>query len=234
MYFKKEISIVVPVHNEERILKKQVESLCRDVSENVSQDFEIILVENGSRDRTIDVAREIARKNNSVKVLTLKPANYGMAVREGMLQSTGKYIFQFDIDYWDINFSRMCFALLSFDYDMIIGTKNSSLSIDRRDLLRRFISQVFRLFLHILFKLRVSDTHGIKFWRNSDRLRKIIAECRPANHMFDTELVIKVQYAGFNLMELPVEIRELRKSSIPIIARIPTAIKELIELWFNV
>ena len=234
MDFKKEISIIVPIHNEEIVLKKQVESLCKDMSNNVSKDFEMILVENGSRDRTFEVADEIAKDNPVVKVLSLKPANYGMAVREGMLKSTGKYVFQFDIDYWDVNFSKMCLALLSFEYDMIIGTKNSFLSVDMRNFLRRFISQVFRIFLHILFRLRVSDTHGIKFWRNSDRLRGIIMECRPANHMFDTELVIRAQYADFKLLELPVEIKELRKSSISIIARIPTAIKELIELWFNI
>lgn len=231
---KTNLSVIIPICNEEEILEYQVNGLYTNLKKEFDGSFEILLIENGSTDNTLRIAQGLQGKYPEIKTLSIPPANYGMAVREGMINASGEYIAHFDIDYWDIRFLKMCLALIPFDYDVIIGSKNLFLSLDGRHFFRRFVSQVFRIFLHLLFHLKVSDTHGIKFWRNTENLRHIIANCRRSIHMFDTEIIIRAQYENLKLLELPVELQEIRKSSLSIIKRIPIAIYEMILIWLSI
>jgi hypothetical protein len=153
-------------------------------------------------------------------------------MRSGMMAARGDVIVNFDIDYWDVHFARMCSVLMrDFDVDLVIGSKNARLSVDNRALSRRLISQAFRGLLHVVFGLRVSDTHGIKAWRRSPLLLEQIAACHFTRDIFDTELVIRCERAGFRLLELPVTVSEQRPPRSSIVARVPGAVRSMLELY---
>jgi len=230
-----EISIVIPIHNEENYLVDSINRLHTELEKVNVNDYEIVLVENGSKDRTQEIARELAEKTGKIRPITLEKADYGAALKEGMIVSDGDYIINYDLDYWDVSFLRKTvFLLKEFEYNVIIGSKNMLLSKDERHPVRRIISQGFRLFLFLFFGLKVSDTHGIKAWKNDDNLKRLIRETRFTRHIFDTELVIRCQKDGLNIIELPMTIVENRPSTTKtIIKRIPEAIIDLIWLWWE-
>ncbi len=224
------VSVIIPIHNEAKILLEQVYAIMETMDKQVDFDYELILVENGSTDGTSALANGVAKENRRVRTIHLPLPNYGSALKEGMLQSRGRLLISCDIDYCDVKFMRVVNALMAFDYDIIIGSKNSLLSKDNRTFLRKFISQGFRLVLHILFGLRVSDTHGMKGWRWTEALEHIVLESPPTYHVYDTELIIRAQREGLKIMEIPVEVSETRKTDRPILARIPAAVWEILQL----
>jgi hypothetical protein len=157
-------------------------------------------------------------------------ADYGAALRAGMAAAVGAAIVNFDIDYWDIAFLRDSWMLVQHRFDIVIGSKNLRLSWDGRSIGRRLLSQAFRFWLVVLFGLRVTDTHGIKTWRNSATLRQLMERVRFDRNLFDTELILRGQRAGLRIAELPVEVVESRRSSWGIVERIPRTLLDLIAL----
>jgi glycosyltransferase involved in cell wall biosynthesis len=225
------VSIVIPIYRERGFL---YESLARLVSElnRYCIPHDILLVEQFSDDATVADSRVVAAQFPTVRHLLLPRPNFGLAMRQGMLQAHGDIIVNFDIDYWDVTFVRMCLAtMIPFEIDIVIGSKNARLSVDGRAVGRRVISRVFCLVLQLFFGLRVSDTHGIKAWRRSPQLFDLIRACRFNEEIFDTELVIRGERAGFRLFELPVTVSEQRKPRRSILARIPGAMQHLLSLY---
>jgi glycosyltransferase involved in cell wall biosynthesis len=226
-----QVSIVIPIYREAAILDRAITSMTSGLDRR-GISYEIILVEQSSDQATLDTSLEVAGRFPRVRHLLLPIAAFGQAMRVGMLEAVGMVIVNFDIDYWDLTFVRMCLAtMLEFDIDVVIGSKNARLSVDNRALSRRLISQVFRIVLQIVFGLRVSDTHGIKAWHSSPRLIEQIKACRFTRDIFDTELVIRGERAGFRLLELPVTVAEQRPPRSSIFARAPGAALNLLKLY---
>src|SRR5215210_7169862 len=162
-------SIVIPIYREAGFLDGALTRLVQDL-DWYRLSYEILLVEQFSDQKTIEESRAVAARFPRVRHLLLPEPNFGRAMRHGMLQARGDVIVNFDIDYWDVTFARMCQALmLEYDIDLVIGSKNARLSVDNRSSHRRLISRAFRIVLETAFGLRVSDTHGIKAWRRSPR-----------------------------------------------------------------
>jgi glycosyltransferase involved in cell wall biosynthesis len=230
------LSVVIPVHNEASLLPRMITDLIHRLRA-FGQPFELILVENGSTDDTFVIARRLALEIAEIHLIELPTANYGRALRTGMLAASGDVIVNFDIDYWDVPFLQDAWALVRHRFDIVIGSKNLLLSSDRRALTRRLISHGFRWVLRFVFGLRVSDTHGIKVWRRSPRLNELMHTVRFDNHLFDTELIIRAERAGLRIVELPVEVTETRKPPWGILRRVPRAVLDVIGLrlllWRN-
>ena len=90
------ISIVIPVYNEQAILHAAVVDL-RERLKPVGWSYEIILAENGSKDRTVEIAQELAGKYNDptdgqVKLMSLGEPNYGKALKQGILLARGEIL----------------------------------------------------------------------------------------------------------------------------------------------
>jgi glycosyltransferase involved in cell wall biosynthesis len=227
-----QVSIVIPIYREAGFLEGSLMRLVEGL-ERHRLEYEILLVEQFSDQAAIDESREVAARFACVRHLLLPEPDFGQAMRRGMLEANGDVIVNFDIDYWDVTFVRMCLAMMpEFDIDLVIGSKNARLSVDNRALSRRLISQGFRLVLQTVFGLRVSDTHGIKAWRRSPALVEQIQACRFTRDVFDTELVIRGERAGFRLLELPVTVAEQRKPRSSIFRRVPGAAWNLLRLYF--
>src|SRR3954447_7621996 len=90
------ISIVIPVYNEEAILHAAVVDL-RERLRPMGWTYEIILAENGSKDRTVEIGQELANKYGSaddgqVKIISMGEPNYGKALKQGILLSRGDLV----------------------------------------------------------------------------------------------------------------------------------------------
>jgi glycosyltransferase involved in cell wall biosynthesis len=225
------LSVVMPAHNEAGYLETAV----REVDEGLrarGHEYEILVVENGSTDDTLAVGRRLADALPSVQVSKRAGADYGAALRDGILAAGGEFIVTFDVDYYDLGFVDDALKLLTSDQRVpaiVVGSKRAPGARDERPWPRRLVTTVFSMLLRTVFSLSVSDTHGMKAMRRVD-VEPIVEHCRFRTDLFDTELVIRTERAGFPIGELPVTAQERRPSRTPIWRRVPRTIVGMIEL----
>src|SRR5690349_8570387 len=135
------ISIVIPVYNEEAILRSAVVDL-RERLSPFGWRYEIILAENGSKDRTVELAQELSREFPEVSSVSAGEPNYGGALRKGIRLAKGEFILCDEIDLCDTEFHRRAIELLeSNTLDMVIGSKLIEGANDDRPLVRHVASQ---------------------------------------------------------------------------------------------
>lgn len=218
-------SIIFPVHNESKILEDQISSFIDRVP-GTSQVFEIILVENGSTDNSWKIISKLKKKYSFIKGLRLKKASYGQAIKKGILNSSGKYIFIFNVDFYDLRFYRKALRLLK-KVDIVIGSKTLPASKDQRSLHRKLTTYFFNVFLRLFLNYPGTDTHGIKALNKTSKLIQIINACRTKNELFDTELIIRANRLGSTMVELPIAVREIRPSRYSNFRRIKSTIADL-------
>lgn len=225
-----ELSVVMPAHNEEDLLDKAVHAVV-DGLRHRRLAFEVVVVENGSRDRTAAVAAALAEDVAEVRALSSAEPDYGRALRTGFLAARGDVVVNFDVDYVDLDFLDAAVASVAAPGGpvIVVGSKRGVGAHDERSLPRRLVTTVFSLILRHGFGLRVSDTHGMKALRRQPLLG-LVEACRFGTDLFDTELVLRAERAGLPTAELPVTVEELRPSRTPIARRIPRTVGGLVRL----
>jgi hypothetical protein len=166
-----------------------------------------------------------------VDVLTYPTADYGEAMRTGILTARGDVVVVFDVDYFDPAFvDEVLPRLTSADGPVIVvGSKRAPGTRDGRPWLRRTITAGYSTVLRYGFGLHVSDTHGMKGMRR-DAIVPIARTCRNGTDLFDTELVLRADRAGLAVAEVPVTVEERRPSRTPIARRIARTVLGLVRL----
>jgi glycosyltransferase involved in cell wall biosynthesis len=195
-------------------------------------EHEILVVENGSTDDTLAIGQRLADALPPVQVSERATADYGAALRDGILAASGEFIVTFDVDYYDLGFVDDALKLRTSDQRapaIVVGSKRAPGARDERPWPRRLVTTVFSMLLRTIFSLSVSDTHGMKAMRRVD-VEPIVEHCRFRTDLFDTELVIRTERAGLPIAELPVTAQERRPSRTPIWRRVPRTIVGMIEL----
>jgi glycosyltransferase involved in cell wall biosynthesis len=227
------LSVVMPAYNEATLL----ESSARDVVNGIRGwgiPFEVIVVENGSTDDTASIAAALERDLPELRVHRLRQANYGAALRSGLLLATGDIVVTFDVDYYDLQFVKQGLALLDAaggddSVAIVVASKRAVGARDERAPLRRLATAVFDAILRLTFKIRASDTHGMKVLRRAP-LMTFADRCRAGPDLFDTELIIRAERAGMRVEEIPVTVVERRPSRTPILLRVPRTLVGLVRL----
>ena len=227
------ISIVVPAYNEAALLGATVRDLV-DGLRAIGEPFELHIVENGSTDGTPMVTARIAEAVPEVEAHTMRAANYGEALRTGLLASRGDIAVIFDVDFWDLQFMKEALAVLDPAAEprgpvIVVGSKRAPGSSDDRAALRRLATNVFSTILRTGFGLTVSDTHGMKVL-NLGVLRPVVNACRNGSDLFDTELILRAERNGFLVAEVPVSVHELRPARTSIARRVPRTLLGLAKL----
>jgi protoporphyrinogen oxidase len=222
------ISIVIPVYNEEKILESAVRDIVSEANK-LEIDYELIVCENGSKDRTLEIAQELSKEFPQVRAIHCPEPNYGAALELGILKSIGQNIVCFEIDFWDGPFIEIAKVLLN-KYDAVIGSKAAKGARDRRPLIRRLITHSFNMFLRLVYGFQGTDTHGIKAFRREKSI-EIVEACKTSKDIFATELIIRMERSGFYMCEIPLEIEERRPPTINLMKRVPSTIKNLFTLW---
>ena len=223
------ISIVIPVYNEEGILHAAVVDL-RERLAPFGWSYEVILAENGSRDRTVAIAEELSKKYPEVRFLSVGEPNYGKAMKTGILESRGEFVICDEIDLCDTEFHQRAIARLETGaVDMVIGSKLIAGAEDDRPWARHAASLVYTNLLRVTLGFRGTDTHGLKAFRRR-ALIDIAADCLVDRDVFASEFVIRAYRAKVPIEEIPVRVVEKRPPSINLLKRVPNVLKNLIKL----
>ena len=232
------ISIVIPIYNEQAILHAAVVDL-RERLKPMGWSYEIILAENGSKDRTIQIGHELAAKypnpaDGQVKIISLGEPNYGKALKQGILLARGNLVLCDEIDLCDTEFHQRAIDILETGAaDLVIGSKLAKGAADERPLIRHAASMAYSTLLKVMLGFRGTDTHGLKAFRRQ-ALLDVVRACLVEKDVFASEFVIRADRAGIVIKEIPVHIIEKRPPSINLFKRVPNVMKSLAKLTWSI
>jgi glycosyltransferase involved in cell wall biosynthesis len=224
------ISIVIPVYNEEAILEAAVKDLL-DRLERFGTPFELILAENGSKDRTVALAEELSARFPEVRTFSLGEPNYGKALKRGIQLARGEIVICDEIDLCDTDFYTRALALLdAYEADLVVGSKVLDSSSDERPFMRHFATLVINGMLRVSLGFKGTDTHGLKAFRRSS-LEPVVERCIVDKDLFASELVIRAERSNsVRIREIPVRVLEKRPPSIHLFRRVPNVLKGIARL----
>jgi glycosyltransferase involved in cell wall biosynthesis len=221
------VEIIVPVYNEESILESQLVPVLKVLPVG----FKILIVENGSTDGTGNILQHLEGEYPVLNTISLPDPNYGLAMKTGLMRSTADIVIIDDLDVLDMDFWIRGLCLLSEDdIDLVQGSKILAGKDDKRPLIRKVATRTLTFLLRRLLGYRGTDTHGPKVvWR--DAIKEIPPLCEYELDIFPTEFVIRAQNSGVNIREVPIHLREIRATPLPLYKRVPRALRDIWRLY---
>lgn len=191
-------SVIIPAYNDETT----IERLIRDSDELLSKltpDYEIVCINDGSKDGTLDVLRRVAASLTSLKVID-HPVNqgFGRTIRELYLSGSKELVFSLPGDYQYAPKELIPMSAALDKFDLIIGVR-----VKRNDPPRRRLqSHVYNFMLRTFYGIKYRDVNSIKLFRRAI-MDKI--QLRSESPFVDAELVIRADRAGFRVGEVGIE-----------------------------
>ncbi|HEX7288340.1 MAG TPA: dolichyl-phosphate beta-glucosyltransferase [Candidatus Angelobacter sp.] len=200
-------SIIVPAYNEGARVGATLEQIL-DHLRAQQWNAEVVVVDDGSRDNTLEVLNRFAREHPQVRVLE-NPGNQGKgyAVRNGMTNARGEVLLFTDADMSSpIAEAGKLFAALEQGADVAIGSRwlDPSLQFQRQSLQRQALSRVYNIYLRIVLRFPYRDTQcGFKaFTRRAAEM--IFPRQRVTRWGFDPEILFLAHRMGLKVAEVPV------------------------------
>ena len=225
-----DVSIVIPVYNEEGILREAITELVASLPSDLT--FEVIIAENGSRDRTAELALHLTGEMPMVRTFSLGEPNYGKALKRGISEARGTWVICEEIDLCDADFHRRALDHLKHgDCDMVVGSKAMRGSSDERPLFRRAATRVINGMLRVALDFRGTDTHGLKAFRR-ETLLPIVDQCVIDRDLFASELVIRAGRAALHVIEIPIRVNEKRPPAINLVKRVPNVLRGIAKMTY--
>ncbi len=227
------VEVVIPVYNEERALPRCVEQLSRLAERQSEFRIRLLVVDNGSRDRTWQVAQELRRSHPQLGLLRLQERGRGLALSRAWSESRADLLAYTDVDLSTDTASLLPLlrAVASGDAEIATGSRLLPGSEVARSLRRELLSRGYSLILRRLLGLRLRDAQcGFKAGRR-DALQALLPQVRDRGWFFDTELLVRAQWARMALLELPVTWVEDRDSRVRILPTVVSDLRGVFRLW---
>lgn len=225
-------SIVIPVHNENEHLDSFISRFISGLKVRAPDlDFEILIVENGSSDNTLQVSQGLERKYpDHVQALSIPRGSYGEAIKYGIKKSQGRYVTILECDLLSVEYLLNSRAILeSTKASFSVASKRHPDSVDDRPYKRRLLTACFNYLLNTLVGYPGKDTHGLKTIERG-LAQELVDLSLTTDEIFQTELVLLAWRRGFLIAELPVDIKETRATPVPILKRLPMVMNMVLEL----
>lgn len=194
----KSISVFFPALNEQENIKTCVLRALKYLEKRFN-DYEILVVSNGSTDNTTKIVEEFARKDKRIKSICNRKVGYGAALRAGFSNSSKELIFYTDADnQFNIKDMDSLFPLLGV-YDIVSGYR-----VKRQDpLMRIFIGEVYNFIIRVLFNLRIKDIDAsFKLYK-----KKVFENMslKANTGLIDAEVLIRAKKKGFKIGQIGVK-----------------------------
>lgn len=202
--FEYELSIVIPAYNEEKRIPSTLLSALSYFSE-LAIPFEILVVNDGSRDNTVEKVEKILHEPHRCISLS-QNGGKGKAVKEGVLAAKGRYILFCDADEATpfSEYKNLREAMLFSHIAIGSRYKNRSTVQKKQPLYRTIISRIVNVLTQIFLLDGITDTQcGFKLFR-SDVGKKIFAMQKIERFAFDVEFLLLARRYGFHIAEIPV------------------------------
>jgi len=229
-----DFSFVIPVYNEEREVIESLDIVWGFLSKQ-NFTFELIIVDDGSTDRTLALIREFSARDGRIIVREL-PANQGKgeAVKQGMLAAHGDYRFFFDIDLSVPLETINVFATIIGKQkpEVIIGTRKTrgATIVKKQPFYREWLGKGFTRLTNGILGTSFSDiTCGFKCFSSAAAMR-IFASQRTKRWSFDSEILFLTKRFGYRFVEVPVTWRNDPDTRVRLLKDVIRSFKELVDI----
>lgn len=226
-----ELSIFFPFWNEEKNVRKVVEDAI-PVAKEVAKEWEILIIDDGSSDRTYEIGKELAREHRNVRVITHSPnRGYGAALREGFDNAKYKYVVFTDGDrQFDFGEVKKFIEAIPGN-DIVIGFRKQ-----RQDnFVRHLLMNLLKIWDFIFFGFYFRDIDcGFKMFKRE--AITAITPLRSEGAMVTTEILAKAKRKKLKIREVEVN-HYPRKFGNQTGANLPVIIRAILEsfiLWFDI
>ncbi len=204
--FKKKVSVIIPAHNEAESIYCNLLQII-DTLDELCEDYDIVVVDDGSSDNT---HREVVRVNSKTdRVKAVKSKSHqgkGSALKYGFQFAKGNLVVFLDADL-DLHPEQLsCFfdIMKKTKADVVIGSKRHPESKVNYPKRRRTLSFVYHLVIFVLFRLAITDTQvGLKLFKYKV-LKKILPRVLIKRYAFDLELLVNASRLGYKIAEAPI------------------------------
>ena len=202
-----DLSFVVPAYNEEDYIEDALGTIDAVIM-GKRLSYEIVVVNDGSGDKTLAKARTYAGKNGHVRVISYsKNAGKGYAVKTGFMKATGNVVFFTDSD-MEIDLGKISDYIDALEHgDIVIASKRHSASKVAVPMSRRILSECFNGLVRLLTGVPIKDTQsGLKAMKKS-AFSNIFPRLAVKRYAFDVELLAVANLYGLKIVEMPVNIK---------------------------
>lgn len=204
-----EVSLVIPLYNEEKRVGRGVQNILNFLDQEEFS-WELILVDDGSTDRTIAITQQLMRGRKNTRVLPGRHLGKGGAIKRGVLASRGEWVIFLDIDLATPIQELTKFMRIRKNFDVIIGSrkmKGAQVEI-HQSTFREFGGRVFTWLTNRIVTSGISDiTCGFKLFRGT-MARQLFSKLKLSGWSFDAEVLYLAQKAGARIKEVPVRWRD--------------------------
>lgn len=203
------LSLIVPCYNEAEHLEKSFPRVI-EVLQKLKKNFEVIIIDDRSRDNTVEIVRKLIKKNKGVSIKFIqhkKNVGRGGTVAEGIMAASGDIVGFIDIDL-EVSPSyipHFISLLKTNKADIVIGQRIYPIQFfDLQYFIRTFLSIGYSLLIKLIFNLPVRDTEtGYKFFKR-EKIIPVLGRVRDKHWFWDTEIIIMGVLHGLRIREEPV------------------------------
>ena len=236
------LSVVIPAYNEERNLKKGVLDGVENYLEGGKLDYEVVIVDDGSTDKTCEIVKKYVSKNNKFQLIENSHGGKAMAVMTGMLEAEGGIILFTDMDQaTPVNQVDKFLPKFEEGYDIVIGSRHGRKGAP---MIRKLAAWGFSVLRTVILGLPFSDTQcGFKAF-NKKSIGKIIPKIKDewgvvhfrggaVNAGFDVEFLYLAKKYGFKIAEVEVEWNYVDTERVQVIKDAAAAIYDMLRIRWN-
>jgi len=200
------VDLVIPVFNEAHVLEASVRRLAAAMGQQVDFAWRVLVVNNGSTDATLQIARALAEQLDFLHVLHLDQKGRGRALRRAWTETDATFSVYMDVDLsTELEAVGRTVELLRAGADIVVGSRLHPQSQITRCLKREVLSRAYNRLIRLVLRTRsFQDAQcGFKGVR-VQRIRPLLPLVRNEEWFFDTELLVLAEYAGLVVRDLPI------------------------------
>lgn len=231
------LSVVIPAYNEEDRIKPTLESIDAYL-EKQPYHYEIIVVSDGSCDRTAEVVKEYQKTTVENLKLNANPINHGkgFAVKDGIGMSEGEYVVFMDAD----NATRIeeignFWPWFEQGYDVVFGSRyiKGAKMPTKQPWFRRLAGRLSNLLIQLVILPGIKDTQcGFKAFKR-DAAQRIFSASRINGWGFDIEILALAKKWGYKMKEVPVTWYEIGGTKLKLVRAMIKTLRELSIIKWN-
>ena len=200
------LSIIIPAYNEEQRLPETLKAI-HDFLKKQAYQAEVLVVENGSNDRTLAIAQEYSRSMPEVHALHCEKRGKGVAVIQGMLAAKGEYRFICDVDLsMPIEEVNRFLPPIYIDGAVAIASREApGAKRYNEPEIRHIVGRIFNLMVRLIALPGLQDTQcGFKCFR-AEVVEKVFPRMTMQGWTFDVEALVIARRLGYKIVEIPRE-----------------------------
>lgn len=202
-------SILLPTYNEKENLPIIVWLIDKSMSEN-NHDYEIIVIDDGSPDGTLEAAKQLEKIYGSDKIVLrprAKKLGLGTAYIHGIKHARGDFIIIMDADlsHHPKYIPQFIKKQKEGNYDLISGTRYiGDGGVNGWDFKRKLISRGANYLTQVLLRPGASDLTGSFRLYKKDVLQKLVESCVSKGYVFQMEMIVRARKLGYKIGEVPI------------------------------